>query len=160
MKRKTFTTAVFSALLLVSALAATAFAYHESRARLSGKNEPRPVKTRATGEATFRAVSDHGTVGFDYMLHVKNIEDVTAAHIHLGKPGESGPPVAVLFNGPEKKGKFSGMLSKGRITGKDLIGPLQGKTPGDLMNEIRNGNAYVNVHTSENPEGEIRGQIK
>jgi len=36
---------------------------------------------------------------------------------------------------------------------------LAGMTLRDLLNEIKDGNAYVNVHTTQNPAGEIRGQL-
>jgi hypothetical protein len=55
---------------------------------------------------------------------------------------------------------FSGEIAKGTITEKDLIGPLAGKTVGDLVKMIKDGGAYVNVHTDKYPDGEIRGQIK
>jgi hypothetical protein len=41
----------------------------------------------------------------------------------------------------------------------DLQGPLAGKQIFDLVNIIKNGQAYVNVHTDQNQNGEIRGQI-
>ena len=68
--------------------------------------------------------------------------------------------MAGLFAGPKKEGKFSGLLAKGTITDKDLIGPLAGKTVADLVAMIKDGGAYVNVHTDKYPDGEIRGQIK
>ena len=40
-----------------------------------------------------------------------------------------------------------------------LTGPLTGKTIGSLVIIIRCGGAYVNVHTTQNQNGEIRGQI-
>ena len=41
-----------------------------------------------------------------------------------------------------------------------LGGPMAGKTlKGDLVKAIQNGEAYVNVHTVQNPDGAIRGQI-
>jgi hypothetical protein len=41
-----------------------------------------------------------------------------------------------------------------------LEGPMAGKTlEGDLVKAIQNGEAYVNVHTVQNPNGAIRGQI-
>ena len=41
-----------------------------------------------------------------------------------------------------------------------LKGPMADKTvEGDLVKVIQNGEAYVNVHTTENPDGAIRGQI-
>ena len=41
-----------------------------------------------------------------------------------------------------------------------LEGPMAVKTlEVDLAKAIQNGEAYVNVHTVENPDGAIRGQI-
>ncbi|WP_339318023.1 CHRD domain-containing protein [Paenibacillus sp. FSL R10-2734] len=37
--------------------------------------------------------------------------------------------------------------------------PLNGKTIRDLVREFENGNAYVNVHTIQHSDGEIRGQV-
>jgi hypothetical protein len=37
---------------------------------------------------------------------------------------------------------------------------MAGKTVLDLTQSIEVGETYVNVHTEENPNGEIRGQIK
>jgi hypothetical protein len=58
-----------------------------------------------------------------------------------------GPPVAMLSMG------------NGKITSADLQGPLAGKQMSDLVNIMKNGGAYVNVHTQQNQNGEIRGQI-
>ena len=52
-----------------------------------------------------------------------------------------------------------GPLTQGKFIAADLKGPLAGKTLSDLVNMIKNGDAYVNVHTTQNPEGEIRGQL-
>lgn len=38
-------------------------------------------------------------------------------------------------------------------------GPIVGKSLSAMIKEIRSGNTYVNVHTNQNPNGEIRGQI-
>jgi len=40
------------------------------------------------------------------------------------------------------------------------MGPFTGKTIADLVAEIQAGKAYVNVHTKEHPDGEIRGTIQ
>ncbi|MFB3924838.1 MAG: CHRD domain-containing protein [Syntrophales bacterium] len=127
-------------------------------AKLSGKEVVPPVKTKARGEAKFQLAKDGNAMS--YQLTVKNIENVTAAHIHSGAKGTNGPPVVNLFTGPKKEGKFSGKLSEGTITADNLAGSLKGKTIGDLVQMIRAGNAYVNVHTDKYPDGEIRGQIK
>jgi hypothetical protein len=37
---------------------------------------------------------------------------------------------------------------------------MKGKTLDDLLEQMRAGNTYVNVHTKAHPGGEIRGQIE
>jgi hypothetical protein len=148
--------AVLSIFLTTSLGLAAAYSF---KAKLTGKEEtPVAVKTKAAGEADFKLSKDGKEL--TYILKVKNIEDVTAAHIHAGKKGEEGAPVVGLFGGPKKEGKFSGILAKGTITDKDLVGPLAGKTVGDLDKMIEEGDAYVNVHTTKDPAGEVRGQIR
>jgi hypothetical protein len=126
--------------------------------KLSGKEVVPTVETKAMGEADFRLSTDGKQL--TYILKLMDIENVSAAHIHTGVVGKNGGPVAGLFAGPKKWGMFSGELAKGTITDKDLIGPLAGKTVGDLVKLIKDGGAYVNVHTDKYPDGEVRGQIK
>lgn len=133
-------------------------ASHAFKAKLTGKEVVPIVTTKAKGEADFKPGKDGKEL--TYTLTVKDIENVSAAHIHTGKKGENGGPVAGLFAGPKKAGKFSGVLVKGTITDKDLMGPLAGKTVADLVAMIKSGGAYVNVHTDKYPDGELRGQIK
>ena len=139
--------------------ASTGFALmgNSFKAKLTSKEETQSLVSRATGHVEFKLSKD-GTA-LSYQLKVKNLVNANAAHIHMAKKGADGPPVAGLFSG-EKKGKFSGILSQGTIMAKDLIGPLQGKTVADLVDSFKSGDAYVNVHTDANPDGEIRGQIK
>ncbi len=144
---------------VLSFLAATALAVSFS-ARLSGREEVPPVHTKAAGKVNFTFITDHGEIALGYSIFVEHIKDITAVHIHVGKKGENGPPVAVLFNGPEKKGYQYGTIIRGRIMAKDLIGPLQGKELSDLMHRIVHDDAYVNVHTAEHPDGEIRGDLR
>jgi hypothetical protein len=128
------------------------------KAKLTGSNEVPSVKTKAKGEIKFKLSKDGKQLS--YKLQVKNIENPNAAHIHLGKKGKTGPPIANLFTGPKKEGKFSGDLSEGTITAENLSGELMGKSLADLVQLIKSGDAYVNVHTDAHPDGEIRGQIK
>ena len=51
------------------------------------------------------------------------------------------------------------MIFRGNITDSILTGPMQGKTLDDLAAAIESGDTYVNVHTSEHKDGEIRGQL-
>ncbi len=97
----------------------------------------------------------------DYTLNVKDIKNVTAAHLHMGKGiASEGPVVAPLYLGPKRAGEFSGVLASGSITDKDLTGPLAGKTVDDLARLIKSGDVYVNVHTDKHPAGEISGVVK
>jgi hypothetical protein len=144
--------------LLVVGLAVTAFAAQESfKAMLSGSECVPAVQTMAKGDATFTLIKDDNELS--YYVTVSDIEDVTAAHIHLGKKGENGPPVALITN-EKKAGKFTGTLAEGTITEKELMGSLMGKSVKDLVKQIKKGNTYLNVHTDKYPNGEIRAQIK
>jgi hypothetical protein len=120
------------------------------------------VETRATGQAVFRLSKD-GTE-LDYRLIVGNIQDVTQAHIHLAPAGENGPVAAWLYpEGPPAQlipGRSSGVLAVGTIQATDLVGPLAGASLDALVAQLRAGNAYVNVHTTAYPAGEVRGQIR
>ncbi len=144
--------------LLVIGLATTGLAAEKSfKAMLSGGEGVPPVTTMAKGEATFE-LSKNGEK-LSYKVTVSHIENVTAAHIHMGKMGKNGPPIALIHVKGEKD-KFSGILAQGTITSKELMGSLKGKTVKDLVAEIESGNTYLNVHTGKYPNGEIRGQIK
>lgn len=128
------------------------------KAFLNGRNEVPPVQTAATGDAIFELNSSGTQLRF--ALIIRNISRATQGHIHLGRTGRNGP-VAVFLFGPNKFGiSVRRGVVRGTLTNQDLIGPLQGKTLRDLITEFEDGNAYVNVHTSRNPDGEIRGQIK
>jgi hypothetical protein len=130
------------------------------QAQLSGSKELPPVSTAATGLAKFQVSANGQTL--DYQITVTNINAVTGAHIHIGKQRQNGPVVAGLFNpnmsGPPT-GKVNGLLAKGAIKSADLEGPLTGHPLTDLVHLINGHGAYVNIHTQQNPDGEIRGQI-
>lgn len=127
-------------------------------AKLTGREEVPPVCTDAFGIAQFRFNSDFTRLPFKLVVH--DIEQVTAAHIHLGRRGENGPVVVFLF-GPVTRGiSVNRGVVTGIITESDLVGPLQGMSLLELAREMDTGNTYVNVHTEKHPAGEIRGQIK
>ncbi|MBJ6725021.1 CHRD domain-containing protein [Geomesophilobacter sediminis] len=153
----------FMLLVVLSVLVTTSLCWGAGtkrfHAKMKGDDEVPAVKTKATGTAEFALSKDGKELA--YKVSVKNIVSPNAAHIHLGKKGESGGPVLDLFKGQKKRqGKVSGLLAQGIASDKDLIGDLQGKTLADLVAQIKAGDAYVNVHTEAFPDGEIRGQIK
>jgi hypothetical protein len=127
-------------------------------AELSGDEEVPPVQTDATGSAEFTA-PHFDNIG--YSLNVSNIDKVTQAHIHSGKQGENGPVLVTLFKTETPSSEpINGNLASGNITNANLEGPMAGKTILDLAQSMELGETYVNVHTEENPNGEIRGQIQ
>ena len=89
------------------------------------------------------------------------MDNVTAAHIHSGKTGANGPILVTLFKTESPSSKpINGILTSGNITNADLEGPMAGKTLIDLTKAMELGETYVNVHSEEYPNGEIRGQIQ
>jgi hypothetical protein len=80
---------------------------------------------------------------------------VTASHIHSGAAGANGGVMFSLFSAPAT---FTSPLTK-TLTSADFT-PVAGITTfADAVNAILAGNAYINVHTTANVGGEIRGQI-
>ena len=126
-------------------------------ATMTGSEEVPPKNTQATGSAKFVSSSDGNSM--TYRIRVAHINGVTMAHIHSGSIGKNGPIVVTLFKSAAPTGPMNGPLSQGTITSANLEGPLKGKTISDLVKLINDGKAYANVHTQQNPKGEIRGQI-
>jgi hypothetical protein len=129
-------------------------------ARLSGSSAG--VETDAWGHAVFNLSKNGAELRYRVLVH--DLEDTLMAHIHLAPPGANGQIVVWLYpDAPPPQvieGRFDGVLGKGTIRATDLVGPLQGMTLNDLLEAMSQGNTYVNVHTSLNPGGEIRGQIE
>jgi hypothetical protein len=169
MMRRLLTAALTGCAALTAGTAVLA-ANSNYNAHLKGANEVPVRDTRATGNAVFKLSGDGSAL--DYRLIVANINNVVAAHIHIGPPEVNGPVVAFLY-GPAAPGggRESGVLSTGTITAANLVGPLAGQPLSALVEAIEAGNTYVNVHTNDGqaptdqgpgdfPGGEIRGQTR
>lgn len=145
-------------LLSVSMVDQIHAAKYPYKAQLSGQDEVPAVETSATGEAEFTLPANDT---MKYRVNVTGISNASAAHIHMGKAGENGDVIVDLLNAPESKDKDTayGMIFRGNITDSILTGPMKGKTLDDLTAAIESGDTYVNVHTSEHKDGEIRGQL-
>ncbi|MGQ0569760.1 MAG: CHRD domain-containing protein [Armatimonadota bacterium] len=131
-------------------------------AYVSSAEEVPRNNSRAEGMASFELAP--GATGLRYWLKVDNLSNVQMAHIHIGAPGQNGA-IAVWLYPPAPparliSGVSNGLLQDGTITVANLTGPLQGRTFRDLITAIEAGNAYVNVHTTAFPGGEIRGQMR
>ena len=133
----------------------------EFDARLTGASEVPPVQTDASGFADLDVEVEDGQRVVDYHLYITNIEGVTQGHIHRGSSSENGPIIVSLFNASTPTTPVpGGQVAEGHITSANLMGPLQGMQLDDLIALMQNGTAYVNVHTEQNPEGEIRGTVQ
>jgi hypothetical protein len=51
------------------------------------------------------------------------------------------------------------VIATGTVTASSLVGPLSGHPLSDLIVALSSGGAYTNVHTSNFPNGEIRGTV-
>lgn len=128
---------------------------------LTGAEEVPSNDSRAQGQAQFRVSRDGTSIGF--RLNIANIENVLMAHIHVAAAGENGGIVVWLRpEGPPPQlipGRFSGVYAVGSFTEDNLVGALEGQSLSALIDAMRAGDTYVNVHTEQFPGGEIRGQI-
>ena len=108
-------------------------------ARLDGGQEVPPVTSPARGQAKIVVLEGGATALVS--LQLTGISGQTMAHVH--GPAAAGANAGVLFTLPN--GSF-----------KDFEVALSAQALADL----RNGLLYVNVHTSANTAGEIRGQLR
>ena len=126
------------------------------KAKLKGDSEVPPVTTAAAGKAKFKVMGDAITTN----INITGITDVTMAHIHAGVKGQNGEPVVDLLKTGKQEKSGGGVIIQGQIKASDLQGPMGGKTLQDLQTAMGNEETYVNIHTSDHKDGEIRGQIK
>src|SRR5918992_5305317 len=162
--------AAVAVIAIASVVATTAFAGggREIREELTGYEED-PMVVSTEGEGKFEAKVRGDEIRYE--LSYEDLEGtVTQAHIHFGglhqsggisvwlcgtttNPGPTGTPVC-----PPSPGEV-----EGEITAEDVIGPAgQGIEPlafEELLDAIRAGVTYANVHSSKWPGGEIRGQL-
>jgi hypothetical protein len=110
------------------------------KVKLTGAEETPPVTTSASATGTIIIAADKSVSG---TLKSSGM-DGTVAHIHVGAPGQSGPPIITLIKGP------AGAWSV----------PEGSKLTDDQYASFKAGNLYVNIHSAEHKPGEIRAQLK
>lgn len=150
--------------------APAAFAADKVRAALTGGEEVPIVSTVAVGE--FAGVISDGGDAIDYELTYSGLQGtVRQAHIHLAQPSVNGSVVIWLCQTslnqapdpltPEcpQSGTVRGFITAAQVIsgGTQQVAPME---IGKVIAAIRAGFAYVNVHTTPSPLGEIRGQIR
>lgn len=108
--------------------------------QLTGAQEVPPVTTSATGTGRITVSPDRAVNGDVTTAGV----DGTAAHVHEGAPGKNGP-VAIPLS---------------KTSDATWTVPAGAKLSESQYASYKAGNLYVNVHSTAQPGGEIRGQIK
>lgn len=127
----------------------------------------------STASGSFRAFVNVKAGTINYRLSYGGLTgDVQQAHIHVGQRSvngavsvflcqtEANPDPTGLAPQCPQSGTVTGMLQSGNMIGGGIV--AQGIEPGEfseLVSAIRAGVAYVNVHSSTFPGGEIRGQL-
>jgi len=147
-------------------------------ARLRGLGEVPPVASAANGSFSATLSADGATLNYTITYNNLNAQ-VLFSHIHFGftkenggvmvflcgpAAGAPGGPPAGFPNPPACPDTTSGTVT-GSVTAANVVGPnSQGITPGadfaKVVQALREGAAYVNVHSTRSPGGEIRGVVR
>lgn len=154
-----------AAVFLALGVAIVAQGARSVRADLNGYQEDPSIST--TGNGSFTAKIDDEAQVIEYELTYSDLEggNTLFAHIHVGSHDHNGGVSAFLCGGSTKPAPCpnGGGTVTGTIVPADVVGPNnQGVEPGawgELVQAIRAGHTYVNVHTTRWPGGEVRGQI-
>jgi hypothetical protein len=135
------------------------------RTHLVGLEETPAIFTAGSG--TFTAKVNQDDTQIDFELTYENLSGPpSAAHVHFGQRGVAGG-VSFFFCGgggkPACPATTSGTVT-GTVVATDVVGPTaQGIAAGDLaaiLQMMRAGYGYANMHTAAHPGGEIRGQLR
>src|SRR5262245_58052504 len=122
-----------------------------------GEEAPTLILTGAVGVATVSV--DPVAEELAITLALFNFATgTTAGHIHVGPKGVAGP---VVINFPIPQGRTGDLPLTFRL-GASAFAPrpeIGIATMQDAIQAIVGGGAYVNIHTSQYPAGEIRGQL-
>jgi len=141
------------------------------RASLTGYQEVPSVSSTADGEFEARVSADGNSV--DYTLAWDGLQaDVLMAHIHFAQRSVNGPiivwlcgtaaqpgPTAGIQTCPGRSGVIHGTITSANVLASPSTQQLPAGDLADLIAAMRAGVAYVNIHSTVSPGGEIRGQI-
>lgn len=136
-----------SSLILSLAFAGSVMAGDRSfETTLLPGNEPDGGDTNAGARGSFSMTVDYGHRELCYEMAWENLSaNATAAHIHEAVAGVNGPVVIPLSVTNTTTGSIAACITVDRAVLHGLL-----KDPAEY---------YVNVHTSINPGGAIRGQL-
>ena len=142
-------------------------------AQLNGAQEVPSAATNAIGIATLNVNDETGTFTFDLDVNGIDLSDLMdvippggpnlgPVHLHEAPAGENGP-VVVPF--PTSEGGYTSTLPNGfnlfreMVNFDDVALHDPSEDINDFIAELNAGNYYINVHTDDFPNGEIRGQL-
>jgi hypothetical protein len=125
-------------------LISMSFGQIQFTAKMDGSQETPSVITTATGTGAF--VLNAAGTALSYTITVNGLA-VNAGHFHNGAAGVAAGVVKNLT--------FINNTATGVWSATDPTQPLTDS----LLSELLRGRLYVNVHTTANPGGEIRGQV-
>ncbi|GAC1703098.1 MAG: hypothetical protein NVS9B4_10180 [Candidatus Acidiferrum sp.] len=120
---------------------------------LSGTSEVPPHSVAGSGSATVTLDTVANTVAVSLTFSGLTAPAV-AGHIHCCAPIGSNAKVVLPFTGLPNA--TSGTFNSTFSIPSSLV---NGITLSDFITGLESGNAYVNLHTSTFPGGEIRGQL-
>jgi hypothetical protein len=171
MRRKRVQIAGVVAILAIAAAATTtalAGGEREVRTRLTGFQEVPAISTDASGKFSAKLRTSSEEIRYE-LSYADLTGAVQQAHIHIGQRSVNGGISVFLCsnlgNGPAgtQACPAAPATISGKIIPKDVIGPAaQGIDPGqfdELIDAIRVGATYANVHSEKYPGGEIRAQL-
>ncbi|MGK0185849.1 MAG: hypothetical protein ACI9R3_001632 [Verrucomicrobiales bacterium] len=133
----------------------------------SGNQENPAVVSTATGSGTLSLNDDESRlsillsftgIDLDSTQTASTADDLAGLHIHLGAAGANG---GVIFGIPANDTSGDTLISAefGSVASVWDAAEGNGTTLTDQLVSLKAGNLYLNVHTTANPSGEIRGQI-
>jgi len=160
-----------SAILAVAVLALPSVAHAQFfQANLDGYQEVPSVATRAVG--VFSAKSNSLRTEVEYTLSYSNMQgNVTQAHIHFAQIAANGPIIIWLCGSstnpgpagtptcPLGSGTLEGIFRAIDVQASPTTQQLGAGQISAFIEAMRANSAYVNVHTTLSPGGEIRGQV-
>lgn len=114
---------------------------------LRGGNETPPTSSTAVGAYFITIDTVNKTLTWDVTT---NVSSPTLAHIHPGAAGTTGSPLITFASG-------ASAFTSGRTSGTTSISGLSEANFNALLTTPQN--FYVNVHSTTNGGGEIRGQL-
>ncbi len=110
---------------------------------LDGAQQTPPITTMAQGVGKFWLSASVDTLWWD--IYAEGLSStITGVHLHRGTVGVSGDVLLDLSASVQQNGWIRGSSTS---------------VSSALIEALLSGQVYVNIHTANNPNGEIRGQV-